>query len=274
MIAAQPETNSQYHADTSHVSASMLKALNKSPRIYQATYVTGELAFKETPAMALGTAIHTFALEPEVFDKEYAVSPHSDKRKKDYKDWAKANEGRKLLSFDEAVVLDRCLDSLRSIPVVRTILDAEGLTEESVRFEDSLSQVPCKCKSDKVLPEKRLILDIKTTNDLSKRSIEYACEDFGYHIQDAHYRTAWATHTATDVDDWQMVFAFVETKPPYRSQAVMLDWDSRSVGMDLRQKLLSEWIVRNESGDWSQHGEHEILEVTLPSVYRRRAKGE
>lgn len=268
--ATEIETNEAYHADTSHVSASMLKALNKSPRIYEATYVTGELAFRETPAMALGTALHAFALEPEVFDKEYAVSPHADKRTKAYKEWAQENMGKSLLSFPDAVVLDRCLKSLRSIPLVRRLLDADGVVEHSLRYEDSLSYAPCKVRTDKAIPEKRLILDIKTINELTPKSVAYACEDFSYHLQDAHYRTGWATETGTDIDDWQMIFAFVETKSPHRAAAWVLDWESRAEGMNLRQELVSEWLVRTENGDWSEVGETELKEVTLPSLWRKK----
>jgi hypothetical protein len=268
------ETNSDYHADTSHVSASMLKALHQSPRIYQARYIAETIKSTETPSMRLGTAVHTLALERDRFHEEYAVSPFSDARKKDHKDWARAHADKERLTFKEGFTVTKCVEGLHRIPVVSKLLEADGVVEESIRVEDSLTSAPCKVRADKVLPEQKIILDIKTIQTISDRSIRYACEDFGYHIQDAHYRSCWANYTATDIDDWQMIFAFVETQEPFRCRPVVLDADSQWVGMDLRQSLLSDWICRTESGDWSEHGEGEIKEVMIPSAYKMRGKND
>lgn len=293
MSVVEQETNEEYHADTTHVSSSMLKALAESPRVFEASYITQEIKRTPTPSMEFGTAVHCCALEPDEWDSKYptmpafeddpenvtakGARPKSPRATSYYKErvaqWQADNAGAIVLSRPERERVYRCLFALRSIPLVKMMLNADGLVEHSIRYQDSLTGTKCKVRTDKVLPEKRFILDIKTIDELTERNISKACENYRYHIQDAHYRTGWATETGTDVDDWKMIFAFVETKQPYRSRAVVLDWESQAKGMELRQSLLSDFCCRMESGDWSEHGENELKEITLPSVWRDRRNG-
>ena len=238
--AIQQESNEAYHADKTHVSASMLKALNESPRIYEAKYVTAEMAFSESPAMKVGTAVHCFALEPDEAIKRYPKMPAFEcdeanvtgkgdrsysTATKYYKskvaEWEEQNRDAVRLTKDQLATVLRCTSALRRIPLVRMMLDHPNrVIEKSIRWDDSMTNTPCKVRADLVIPEKKIILDIKTVSECTQPKAEFQCEDFGYDIQEAHYRTGWANHTGTDVDDWSFYFAFVETSQPHRCRAV------------------------------------------------------
>lgn len=258
------ESNEAYHADREYVSASMLKALDKSPRIFEAEYITGTLT-RESKAMDIGTAVHTLALEPDEFDRRYGICEvRRDGRTKAYKEWVEANRGKTALTIAEHHTIVCCVYALQSIPLVGRLLAANGSVEQSIRHIDEDTGVPCRVRCDKIVAE--VLLDIKTTAELNQRKFSYACEDFGYHIQDAHYRSIVRQSLGITTE---MIFAVVETSQPYRARMFTLDSESQQHGDDRRFELLTEYQDRMASGDWSEPGEHDIHPVTLPSIRRR-----
>jgi hypothetical protein len=70
--------------DTSRISRSMLKAFDESRKVYYETFVAKTRPRKPpTPAMQLGTHLHTAVLEPEKWESSTIVPPKCDKRTKD-----------------------------------------------------------------------------------------------------------------------------------------------------------------------------------------------
>ena len=110
------ENNEDYHADRSYVSASMLKTFRKSPRLYEANYVT-ETIVRDAPsaAMRLGSLIHCAALEPDELEQRYVVNQFDSRRTKAYKEW-EAEEQREIISDSEMEIAKRCCDSLYTHP--------------------------------------------------------------------------------------------------------------------------------------------------------------
>ena len=53
----------QHAKDGRAISASSLKVFRKSPRDYQARYITKEIKHKDSPALVLGQAAHALILE-------------------------------------------------------------------------------------------------------------------------------------------------------------------------------------------------------------------
>ena len=70
-------------------SASGIKEFIKSPAHYR-QWQTGER--EVTPAMKLGTAVHTCVLEPDMFAKHYTWTD-LDKRTKEFKEFCRKNRG-------------------------------------------------------------------------------------------------------------------------------------------------------------------------------------
>ena len=79
-------TNDEYHA-ANGISRSRLMLLDKSPYHYWYEVLSGEAEVREsTPAMLIGSLFHTLLLEPEKFDREYALMPKIDRRTKQGKE--------------------------------------------------------------------------------------------------------------------------------------------------------------------------------------------
>ena len=265
-----PEENADYHSDTEWVSASMLKSLRLSPRIFEGRYITRTIPSKETPGMRTGTAVHCYTTEFDQYAKRYTVAPHKDRRTKAYREWATTVGDREILTEAEHAVIESCRNALLSVPVIATLIESDGPVEQSIRHTDSETGVPCKIRCDKlVFGSSAFVVDIKTVSEWSPRKFAYACDDFGYHIQAAHYASIASQHYEIDLPEVNVLFAVVETQPPFRARACVLDDRSMQLGFQERYSLLCEYQDRMESGDWSEVNEHELTSVTLPSVYRK-----
>lgn len=264
------ESNIQYHADTSHVSNSMMKALNDSPRVFEGKYITKTIPQKKADHFTIGTAVHTAALEPEVFAEAYAVGPEgaNDKRIKRWKDFAKQYEGMDVtpLTDKEAAQIAACVRALRSNAFVRLALDERGHVEQSFRWTCRYTDVPCKYRPDKVCQAAKLILDIKTIDTLTDAKFAWNASDFGYDTQEAHYREGAAMQFG-DSDQWKMIFGVVEATPPFRCRAFCLDDDWLEFGYSKRKALLLDYQSRMQSGDWSEADENQLVALSNP---RRR----
>src|ERR1700675_3243907 len=71
-----------YHADRFCESASTLNAFRRNRREYYLRYVTGDLPPVSSESLALGIALHTLVLEPDSWEREYAIIPEGDGRTK------------------------------------------------------------------------------------------------------------------------------------------------------------------------------------------------
>lgn len=267
------ETNDQYHEDKTHVSASMLKDLDESPRVFEAKHVTRSLLRKPTASMEIGTAVHCLALEPDEFDRRYVVQPDSckDRRTKAYKEWAAGiDSSLSILSPAEFGTISRCVASLRANPIIEMALQAKGEVEQSYRWTCQFTDVPCKFRPDKICDGPGIILDVKTMAACSQSEFEKQLVNFRYYLQAAHYLVGASAAFPERGEDWMFVFACVETSAPFRCRAFELDAESVGIGLDHRDSLLRDYTSRMASGDWSEPGESELVTVSLPEWFVRK----
>lgn len=126
------KSNADYHSGPG-LSTSGMKALLRSPAHYKAPQK------EETAAMLQGEAFHCYALQPELFDKQFAVMPHGqDRRTKEGKALAAEAEahGRAVIGYDTFTEITGMAVAVRSHP-----LAAEILREGQPRYQDT-SQTP------------------------------------------------------------------------------------------------------------------------------------
>jgi hypothetical protein len=259
------ESNADYHARES-ISASRLKLLRESPRVYQSSVLLNRMPRSETPAMRLGTAIHAKVLEPEAFRKSYAYCPPecSDKRTKAFKEWAATAGDRIALNESDGTTIYTAAAALTMHPIAGKIIRAAELTEKSVAYTDSVSGADCRFRFDGIAGP--IVFDIKTIAECSMEKITRAIFDFGYHIQAAHYLTG--LETLDPSTDWRFMFLFVETSEPWRVRVVELGPSEIELGRFERAALIRDLLSRNASGDWSEPGENEVCSVSVPNWYR------
>ena len=264
-MTTQQETNEQYHDDFSHVSASMLKLLRKSPRLLHGR-MTGDFRQERKAHFDLGTAVHSMALEPELGGiVRVPDGMRRDTRTKAYSEFAAEHEGRLILTGAIYDTARRCVDSMQGNKLIRDCLEADGEIEQSYRWHDAELDIACKIRPDKVIPSGGVVLDFKTVREgkLDTRSFYYESLKLGYHIQQAHY-LAGAAHKHDFRGDWLFVFAVVETVEPYRCRTYQLDYPESQLGIQERWELITDYKRRVDEDDWAEENENELITLENP----------
>ena len=140
-------------------------------------------------AADIGDAFHALLLEPDRFAASYIVAPSFNLRTNDGKaqqaEFAAANAGKVILSADESAMLHMMRDSVMAHPQARELIEAEGLVERSFFWTDDETNIECKCRPDKFIAARNLLVDVKTTPSIAKFS--YSVEDFRYYVQAPWY---------------------------------------------------------------------------------------
>lgn len=177
-------TNDQYHA-AHGISRSRLMLLDKSPYHYWYEVLSGEAEVREsTPAMLIGSLFHTLLLEPEKFDREYALMPKMDRRtkqgKEDYDLFVQEAQNKIILTqdqYDKAFVM---ATQTKKHEIVTTLLD-EAVFEQSIFWTDKETGLQFKARPD--IWSSKMVVDLKTTGDANIHSFMRSSLNYGYYLQ-------------------------------------------------------------------------------------------
>ena len=185
-------SNSEYHADFSAVSNSMLKSFIDDELQFEQWYVQGLPRHRKKQSyMDLGTAAHTMALEPEKWNQEVVAVPRwalsSGRRAgKVYKAFCSENRGKILLKDDEIATVAKMAEAI--LDVAGQWIRRGGLVEHSIYWTEPETRLRLKCRPDWLWPRGNgLILDVKTTWGLSAKMFSATFRKFKYGLQESHY---------------------------------------------------------------------------------------
>jgi hypothetical protein len=222
---------------------SLLKEMAKSPAHYR--YRQDEPR-PDTPAMAMGRAVHCAVLEPDAFPLDFTVWRGGRRQGKTWESFVDSlPSSATILSEAE---YERCLairDAVRSHPVAGEYLDSPGEAEKTLLWTDPDTLIACKARLDWLMPG--TVVDLKTTKAIDQRRFARTCADFAYHGQAAFYSAG--AEAETD-QPHGFVFIAVESDAPHDVAVYELDDDSRWAGECLVGSLLAKLKACRESGDW------------------------
>ena len=194
-----------YYSDTKFVTNSMLSLLNKSPQHLQ-RMLDG---YKEdSPALNFGKAFHTVVLEPEKFDTDIAVFDGKTKRGKAWDEFKEKNKGITIITNNE---YNKILEMRKHLVTPTDSYELiENSTHEVVNIWSMLG-VDCKGKVDCVysVNDRKILIDVKTTQDASPEAFRRSAYKYGYHRQAAFYMDGMGAD-----EFW---FAVIEKEAPYRT---------------------------------------------------------
>tara|TARA_Y100000034_G_scaffold56152_1_gene68843 strand:+ start:1920 stop:2711 length:792 start_codon:yes stop_codon:yes gene_type:complete len=181
-----------------------------------------------TPAMVFGSMVHSVVLTPDEFDNEFLVSPELSRRTKNWK--ADAEEAEKqgltaVLLGDAAKARDCAKSAAAAFP---SLLDA---CKHEVAIFGTHIETGIGCKARLDLLADTYCGDLKTTKDANEEAFGKSVGNFRYDIQDAFYGDL--AGSLRGVEHLPMVFACIETEPPY----LTAEWD-----------LSEEWIENGRAG--------------------------
>ena len=172
---------------------------------------------EETPAMKLGSLVHTLVLEPSEFNKTYAIAPIADKRTKEGKaiwaEFSEANQDKIIVDSAMYETAKGMLHSLKTSGVFERYF-TQGEAETSYIGEAFGAKI--KVRPDFFNLEKNLIVDLKCVSNASAKGFQRLCANLRYYIQAYLYMRITGAK--------QFVFVAIETKEPYTIGIYELDY--------------------------------------------------
>ena len=253
-----------YH-QSEGISKHDLDLVNISPAHYKASK---EFPKNEpTPAMQIGTLVHTAILEPHNFEASFTIAPDADKRTKDGKAaWEQAEreaslKGSILVKSSDLDMVRAMTDQVNLHRSAKEALNAGGLVEASLYAGCPMTKVRRRGRPD-LISRGNVIIDVKTCAKGAGGKAEFAkaVANWRYDVQAAYY-----LDLARDCGQAKegFVFIVVEKEPPYAVAVYQLDLESIEAGRRQYQKnlqMLSECI---EFDEWPAYSS-EVEVISLP----------
>ncbi len=254
-----------YHSDEA-VGSSLARYLQKSTPLHALEMMRTPMS---SPAMSLGTALHAAVCEPENDLAQAVVSPNVDKRtkagKEEHADFELANQGRCIISSEQAYQLDGMIVACDRDWRIKHCLSACKKREVSVFGE--IAGYPAKARLD-AWNGHGMVCDLKTTRDLAC-DFEKSIANFGYGLQAAWYRAVLrSAMSATGrmlPDDFSFVFLVVETTAPFGTAVYRMSdevMDCYSERLPELQKLWWKCKEENKYPGWPQD---DVVDIGLPA---------
>jgi exodeoxyribonuclease VIII len=243
------------------ISRSGLMEFKRSPYHYCYKYISPDYKSESaTPAQILGNALHTYVLEPDEFEKRYFVIPEFNKVTKEGKErWQKIKSelGKKeTLSANQYQTLQHMSASLKKNKLALQLIEKAEI-EQSLYWTDPDTGILCKCRPD--ILRNNLVCDLKTAQDGSPRSFQYAAFDYGYYIQAAMIQEALKHLKQKIIKDF--LFLVIEKSAPYAISIYQLDQASLDKGYQEFKTLLTRYQQCLKANDWPAYA---IQEISLP----------
>lgn len=205
--------NELYHAGPG-VSKSSLDLVEKSIN----HFLNAEKVRKETPAMLLGTCVHSALLEPHLWAMMFIRGPEDDKRSAAWK-VAEAQavlDGKVLVPPDIYDSVQDIVEAAMSHPVVAEIMGTkEKKIENTFYTPDPNTGILLKCRPDIWIPDANLLVDLKTTKCAAAdgpNSFAKSAGMFNYDKQHAFYSDVVRRVSGSFHD---FLFIAVENEAPY-----------------------------------------------------------
>ena len=163
------------------VNWSTLKEIDKSPKHYKHGL---ESEREDTAAFRFGRAVHCLVLEPGEFDSRYVIWDGGRRYGKKWDRFQTDYSDSEILSENELYRAKHVAASVNEHPVAHGLLRQAVDREQVVQWTDSETGIDCKAKLDAV---GSMVIDLKTTQDVSPIAFGNSAAKYGYHGQCAFY---------------------------------------------------------------------------------------
>jgi len=246
-LLVQNLPNREYQK-TKAISRSLISALKVSVANFRRIR-DQEGLFEGTSAMRRGSLVHALALTPEILEKEFFIAPKIDRRTKEGKSYDVEKE--KLLQGDRERVFEEELEeayiiasSLAKDKNFSEIMKGEIHKEPSIFYNCPLTNVRCKTRPDIWDPKRKIICEVKTSNDFLNFS--KSARAYDYHIQAAMQIEGIRIACNAEIDEFY--FCVVSTVAPYDVVTYKIDRETLDVGRsELQDALVIIEATENES---------------------------
>jgi PDDEXK-like uncharacterized protein DUF3799 len=247
------------------ISITRLKELKRSPQHYQWALTHR----KETDALTLGIATHVAVLEPERFERDFAIwdrrtdaGAMAPRRGQFWEAFAGSNCDKYILTADEAAESKLIAAAVRADATAMRYL-ASGDPEITLQWQNEARQ--CKGRADwlTVVDGVPTLVGLKTARDCRLFQFGAQAAKLEYGMQWAFYHDGYETNTGKAP---RVIEVVVESAAPYAVATYVIDKDILLQGQDNYRELLKVLGECEDTGAWPGPVVGEQI-LTLPSWY-------
>jgi exodeoxyribonuclease VIII len=252
-IVYENMSNDDYHNHKGSTSRSGIVEFMKSPAHYWNAYHNPKAPEKiTTDAMAFGSAFHTIVLEPDKFDKEYAIIPEIDRRtkagKETYQIFQETHHGKTMITKNQFDTLLAMQQSVYKHSQAWELI-SNARYENSIFWNDQDTGLGLKTRPD--CWHANMTVDLKTISSADPRTFQNAMVAHGYHLQAAFNREGIRAATGNDIINH--VFVCVEKTFPFLVAVYILDETALESAHSTLRRVLAEMKNCYETDIWPGH---------------------
>lgn len=247
------------------LAATPLHAWTAHPRLNPGWEPTVKEAFD------LGSAAHFLLRSGEA--KIHVVDAPDWKKKdaRDERDEARAAGKLPLLTdqWERVQIMALCArKQLAEHEIGQVFDDPRGFSDVTAIWKKD--GVAKRCRFDRIFPEDRLIIDLKTTGESAEPfGFGRTVARYGYDIQEAHYTEGAAAVYGGKPDDWRFLFVVLEKDAPHGLSVVALNGSDREFARVKARRASDLWSACLRSGRWIGYPA-KIVTTELPSWAERQ----
>lgn len=266
-------SNEEYHASPG-ISKSGLDLIDNNPSMYRRRYID-HIDNEPTPAMILGSALHTFTLEPDLFDGEFVVAPKINKRtkagKQEWQEFTDENKDKRVLSVEDMEKIKGMERAVRNHEKANKLLTG-GIAESSIYYNEKFrtlieGEVQEVEELVKVRPDYikgRYVIDLKSTTDASYSPFQRSLYNYRYYVQAGMYTSVVVRCGEIDISNPSFLFICVEKTEPYNVAIYNADETILMRGVEEYIRCLKLYSEYKRSGYWPGYNNDEIVDISLP----------
>jgi len=252
----QTISNESYHNElNTYLSSSDFRRLLRSPAHYRNHQKL------DSPALAFGTLVHTFVLEPDVAKARYRARAEVDGRTKEGK---AIRELEAKLAADERVEFVSASDYNAATAITDSVyasVGSSGILTSGMAEGTGLTElcgVNVKVRPDYLRED--MIIDLKTTQDARPEAFLKSVINFGYEVQAALYVDA-----AQAIDGLKRRFLWIaaEKEAPYAVSVFEASDEMLERGRRLYKQAIETYTRCVTFDDWPGYTT-EIQTLNLP----------
>lgn len=242
-----------------------------------------------SPALTLGTKVHTAILEPETIGEIAIWGAEEDQKVRRGKVWEQFqldNCDKEIMTVEEYETVTGIAAVALENPLIAKYARAVGPTEVSMFWRHPVTGRRFKARIDKLIPPppmqeavrrqiikhdrvevvtpppaKPIIFDLKTTRDCTSYRFGAQAYALGYHIKMALYATGYEVLTGIRPE---VRLGAIESKPPYESAVYRVVEDVLVQGGEELGFLVEKLTECEKSGKWPAEQDQES-DLLLPT---------
>lgn len=273
------ESNAEYHGYTDAISKSRLALFSICPAYFK---WAEDNPTEPSDDLVFGSAFHKLVLEPNDFDKEYAVLPMGvDKRTKAgreiYDAFVQEAGERQIITQEQFDTISAMRDSVFSNKYSAALLKGEH--EKSMYGVDDLTQEKIKTRPDcyRMVGERLIITDLKSCKSAIPEDFSRDVVKYSYDLQAYMYSYNASKVLNIPTINIDFVFIAVEKRDPHLINIMQADEYVLQRGEALFREYIGTYKECKDTGEWwGLNGKSGIINnLSLPSYLLKEVmKGE